>query len=79
MPSSGMTYFHPPKFSVDQKERSVECAAMCKRALTAFIRDAVEAGWREQEAALFFADASEDYVAYLAATPNRKWVAANSN
>ncbi|WFR97715.1 hypothetical protein [Rhizobium tumorigenes] len=52
---------------------------MCKLALTAFIRDAVEAGWREQEAALFFADASDDYVAYLAAKPNRQWVAANSN
>jgi len=74
-----MTHFPPPRFSVDQTQRSRECLAVCKAAIAKVVREAVAAGWREQETALHLADAAEDYVVYLATKPTKEWTAANSN
>jgi formaldehyde-activating enzyme involved in methanogenesis len=74
-----MSYFPPPRFSVEQTQRSRECIAVCKTAIAEAVRDAVAAGWREQEVALYLADAAEDYVVYLATRPTKEWIAANSN
>jgi hypothetical protein len=67
-----------PRYEIDEIGRSSECAEVCESSLRRLILDMVEAGWREQEVALQFADAAEDYVMHLAAKSKHRDTAANS-
>ena len=68
-----------PDFSVHQAERARHCQSVFRDAMRAMILQAVDAGWREAEAALAIADAAEDYVMYLAEQPRTPLKEANSN
>lgn len=43
------------------------------------VLQAVNAGWREAEAALAVADAADDYILFLSERPRPTYMAANSN
>jgi hypothetical protein len=74
-----MTDICSPRYGVDQFERSRECEAVCRQLITEVVRRSVAAGWREEEIALQLADATENYVLYLATKPKRRLIAANTN
>jgi hypothetical protein len=69
----------PPQFSVHHTERARDCEAAFQSAMRDLMVRAVEAGWREAEAAMAMADAAENYVIYLAEQPKKHLSAANSN
>lgn len=71
--------FQSPTYAADQIARSREGEKVFSRAFALFVREAVAAGWREQEAALLLADAAEDYVIYLATAADRRPAPANAN
>jgi hypothetical protein len=74
-----MSMFQAPKYNVEEMERLRECKAVCRRAYSRMVADAVALGWREQEIALELADVADDYIVYLAAKPKQAILAANSN
>lgn len=71
--------FSSPIHGANETRRVKECSTLCINVVGQVIRDAVALGWREQEIALCLADACDDYVLYLATTPQKRWKAANEN
>ncbi|WFS03311.1 hypothetical protein [Rhizobium tumorigenes] len=74
-----MTQINPPHYDVEERQRAMECAALCEKTVANWLRSAVAAGWREQEIALHLADAADGYVVYLAKKSTTRFKAANSN
>lgn len=74
----GMT-MRPPKFHPSDPRRAREMHDVFQAAIRDLVVEAVNAGWREAEAAIAFADAADDYVMFLSERPRRNHVAANSN
>jgi|UPI0005613720 hypothetical protein len=68
-----------PSFYADDALRSGECRRVFDQAARALVLRAVQAGWRESEAAMALADAADRYVMYLATVPRNAPLAANSN
>jgi hypothetical protein len=69
----------PPSNDPSHPRRQREAQDVFRQALRRVVIEAVEAGWREAEAALALADAADDYVLYLSDRPRRRLVAANGN
>lgn len=68
-----------PNFDVHDSRRAADCSRAFDQIARAIILDAIGAGWREGEAALALADATERYVMYIAAAAQPSLSAANSN
>lgn len=64
--ASSMNTIAPPTFSVGHADRLLECVSISSTMIADLIKQSVLAGWREQEVALALADATDDYVVYLA-------------
>jgi hypothetical protein len=68
-----------PSFDADDASRSSECCHVFDRVARRLVLQAVQAGWRESEAAMALADAADRYVIYVATIPRNPPMAANSN
>ena len=69
-----------PTFHVDDLRREAECCRVFDKIARDIVISAINAGWREAEAALALADAAERYVLYLASPARRlHLLPANSN
>lgn len=62
-----MTKITSPTHPIEHSERIKECENLCEALIAEIICIAVQAGWREKEVALCFADAADDFVLNLAA------------
>lgn len=74
----GMT-LRPPKFHPTDPRHARETRDAFQSAVRDLVVEAVNAGWREAEAAIALADAADDYVMFLSERPRRNPIAANSN
>lgn len=61
-----MTKIASPTHPIEHSERMKECEKLCEALVAEIINIAVQAGWREKEVALCFADAADDFVLNLA-------------
>jgi len=68
-----------PHFNVDDLRREAECCRVFDKIARTIVISAINAGWREGEAALALADAAERYVLYLASPVRLHFLPANSN
>lgn len=69
----------PPRFQPSDPRRTRDAQDALAEIVRAAVLQAVNAGWREAEAAIAVADAADDYILFLAERPRRNPVAANSN
>lgn len=68
-----------PVFSATDRQRNREIARLARETTRQAVLAFLEAGWRECEVALAFADAFDDYCLYLAERPGVALKAANGN
>lgn len=68
-----------PTFHVNDLRRESQCSRVFDKIARNTVISAINAGWRESEAALALADAAERYVLYLASPARLHLLPANSN